>query len=146
MWVAALVFVPRPVKPHIGKVGGHFDWRVVSTKLKNAQRRIAPPQCVVHVRIVPTGLAELERVLVPPRQHVEKFPKSLQVHAPTRRQLEKNWPKLSTQHLGARQEVVERIFRIFKLFVVRQKSAGFHREQKMFWGGVAPVCEGRLVG
>src|SRR5207302_1329052 len=72
------------------------------------------------------------------RQDLQKTFQPLQIYFPLGRELKEHRAQLFAQILSAGQNVIQSIFRIFKLLVVRNKSAGFYGEDKIFRRRVAP--------
>src|SRR5690242_17531188 len=144
--VAALVLAAGTVQAHISEVGGDFQGRSETIQLKDAVSGVVAAQRGVDGFRVPAGLAEFKGVPVAARQRLQKCLQALHVHSPARRQLKEDGAQLFLQRLGARQEVLQRVFRLLELLVVSQEAAGFHREAEACRRCLAPGVEGRHTG
>src|SRR5438067_8684343 len=86
----------------------------------------------------PALFTKLKGVAMIPGQSLEEFCQTLGIDTPGGRKLEEDWSKFFPQCFSARKKFVQRVLRVFQLFVVRKKSAGLYSKAKGRGSGIAP--------
>src|SRR5687767_2510969 len=107
------------MKPHIDKVRRQSVRRLEAVEFIQAESRIVPAQGSVHGGIMPTGIAEFERITVAPGQRFEKGAETREVAGPPWRQLKEDWPELVTEYLHGLQKTRNGCLRIVQFFAMR---------------------------
>ena len=136
----------RAVKPDISEVGGDIERRVITGKLVNAESRVVTLQQAIDFRSHPAQFTKFKGITMLARQNFQQAFQPLKIQLPLRRKLKQNRPKLFPQMLSAGKKVVKCVFRIFEFFIVRNKSAGFYRENKIFRRASRQASKASIVG
>src|ERR1051326_7921455 len=115
---------------------------MVAGELIDAESSIESLEQAVDLGRHPAQFAELESITMFARQDFQQLFQTLQVELPLGRKLEEHRPELAAQVLGAGENVIQRVLRVFELLVVRNEAAGLHREDKIPGRCVAPGLKG----
>src|SRR5437016_10284565 len=85
-----LVLVALVAQPHVAEVGGGDERRMALLRVRDAQRRVRDPQCLVHVVRQPRRVTELQGATQVSRELGEEIVQPIQILLEVGRQLEQD--------------------------------------------------------
>src|SRR5712675_1303514 len=94
--IIILVGSARTMAAHIDVARRRLPWRGRVMVIRNAQRDVAVAQEVEDRALVPARVAELERIAMAARQHLQEGGEALAIGGEARRKLEQDGPGLGT--------------------------------------------------
>ena len=134
--------MPTLVEPDIAPAAGHDRLDAPPRPVGEHQRRSGALEHVVHGRLVPGRIPELERRPDPRRQPVDELAQQTEIGTEPGRQLEQDRAELLAQRSGPRPEQLDRVARIPQPPDVRDVPARLQRDQEPLGRLLAPRCEG----
>ena len=138
--VTSLVFAVRwSMQPDIGEISCDFQGRMVACQFVNTKGGIELFENAVDFRRHPTGFTEFEGVAMLAWKNCQQVFQALSIDLPPWRQLKQHWAELFAKVFGAREDIINRVFRLFQLFVVSNETAGLYGKDEIAGRRVAPA-------
>src|SRR5438132_7558774 len=140
-----LVLVALVAQPHVAEVGSGDERRMPLLRVRDAQRRVPDPQCLVHVVRQPRRVTELPGAPQVSRELGEEIVQPIQILLEVGRQLEQDGPELGPELARRLEKVAQRIVDVPEPGDVGDALRCFEHEREPRGCGGVPARDGLRV-